>query len=427
MRSNGIIRGTVAFVIGASLFAPASARAQLANASAATLGLAGNATATARGLAALSVNPAGLGMPGSGFSLAFIPLQIRSGIDPITLKDIKEFEGIVLPEATKEEWLQRAAASGGQSGSVGVDVSEIALTVGRFGLQVSTLAAANLNLAPDVVELLLFGNAGRTGTPADISLRGSTASGFAVTTAGVSFGIPLSSEEGAMAFGATVKYSVGHVVAAGRDQGGSVTSDPVKLDLRFPVVSYNDSTTEFDIGSGVGVDLGFQMKRGRMSLGGAVLNLFSTFKWNDAKLVYRPVTVLFDGDSSATDTDRQPISRAPAGVAQMVTDMKFDPVLSVGAGYDVSDVFTVSADLRNRFGDGMDITPKLHLGAGAEFRGIEALHLRAGVAIITDGVELGGGTSLVLGPVSLSAAAAIRRGNLDNTTLGQFTLSFGGR
>ncbi|MCS5661107.1 MAG: hypothetical protein NZ842_11975, partial [Dehalococcoidia bacterium] len=44
--------------------------AQLGDASATTLGLSGNNTATVRGFGAISVNPAGLAMSGSGFSLA---------------------------------------------------------------------------------------------------------------------------------------------------------------------------------------------------------------------------------------------------------------------------------------------------------------------------------------------------------------------
>ena len=91
--------------------------AQLAHASATTLGLSGNNTATVRGLGAISVNPAGLAMEGSDFSLALFPTQVRSNLDPIHLADLSDVQRMVIPEATKDEWLNRVTTEGGQTGS----------------------------------------------------------------------------------------------------------------------------------------------------------------------------------------------------------------------------------------------------------------------------------------------------------------------
>ena len=71
---------------------PTAAQAQLGRA-ATTLGKGGNATATARGSGAISLNPAGLGMPGSGFTLTLLPVRARSGLDPIGLADLKDVTG----------------------------------------------------------------------------------------------------------------------------------------------------------------------------------------------------------------------------------------------------------------------------------------------------------------------------------------------
>ena len=427
MRIQNLVLGTLAVVACGGFLTPRSATAQLANASATTLGLAGNATASARGLAAISVNPAGLGMPGSGFTLALIPVQIRSGLDPITLKDVKDFEGTLIPAATKEEWLSRVAAEGSESGAVGLDLSAIGLAIGRFGFQVSTIGAANMSLSPDILEVILYGNAGRTGSPIDVSFTGSSLDAFAVSTAGLSAAFPLASSEGSMAVGATLKYSVRHAVTVGRDRGGSVQADPIQVTVDFPMIRIGEEYPEPNNGSGIGVDLGFQMKRGKVGFGAAVQNAVSTFEWDDTKLVYVPGTVHANEDSTSTDFDEHPLSGAPASLMQLVEDMRFDPIVSVGGSYDVNDDFTVSVDLRNRFGDGLALAPKLHAGVGAEFRGLRVLHLRGGAAIVTDGIELGGGASLVLGPVSFTAAGGVRCGDLDDTTLGQFTFSFGGR
>jgi hypothetical protein len=69
----------------------------------------------------------------------------------------------------------------------------------------------------------------------------------------------------------------------------------------------------------------------------------------------------------------------------------------------------------------------MHVGAGAEYRGLKVLYLRAGLAVITDGYEYGGGFSLILGPVNISAAGALEGGNLGSASVAQFALSFGGR
>ena len=99
----------------------------------------------------------------------------------------------------------------------------------------------------------------------------------------------------------------------------------------------------------------------------------------------------------------------------------------MAAAWDVSPAFTVVADARNRFGDGLDTGPAFHVGVGAEYRPARVFEVRGGAAVIQDGTQVGGGASLVVGPVSLSAAAALRSTDAFDSVLGQFTLSFGGR
>lgn len=418
--------GVVALAVLGALMAAAPLAGQLPDASAATLGTGGNNTATVRGFAAIGANPAGLGMPGPGFSLAIVPVQASSGLNPIGLKDIKDVGGQLMSSATKEDWLARVTKAGGQSGSVTAGVSPLSLSVGRFGLQISGIASVNLDLAPSIMELALYGNAGRTGTPSDLTLSGSSASAFAVTTAGLSYGIPLHTKTGSMALGFTFKYSMGQVLAVARDQGGSVQSDPIQVNIDFPMVSPDENNIKPNNGSGVGLDVGFQMKRHGLALGAAVMNVFNTFAWKTDNLVYRAGTAVLDQGTDSTNFDKQAYSLAPTALKSAVDGMTFKPVVSVGGAYDVRPDFTVSADLRSRLGDGMSIDPKMHLGAGAEYRGLKVLYLRAGAALITDGYEYGGGLSLVLGPLDISAAGALEGGNVGNVGLAQFTLSFGG-
>ncbi|MEO2166817.1 MAG: hypothetical protein ABGY42_01605, partial [bacterium] len=119
MRTNRFCASVALVALAALALMAAPASAQLANASASTLGLSGNNTATVRGFGAISVNPAGLAMPGSGFSLALLPIQLRTGLDPVDLQDLADVEGTLLSAATKEEWLTRVVANGGETGSFG--------------------------------------------------------------------------------------------------------------------------------------------------------------------------------------------------------------------------------------------------------------------------------------------------------------------
>ncbi|MCG6988938.1 MAG: DUF5723 family protein [Gemmatimonadetes bacterium] len=418
--------GAVALAVLGGLFLAAPVAAQLPSVSAATLGTGGNNTATVRGFGAIGANPAGLGMPGPGFSLALAPIQALSGLDPISLTDLGNAGGKLLSDATKADWLSRVTQSGGQSGTAAVGLSAVSLNVGRIGFQLSTIASADVDMEPSIVELALYGNAGRTGTPVDLALGGSSGDGFAVTTAGVSVGIPLHAQTGTMALGATLKYSMGQALAVVRDQGGSVQSDPVAVRVSLPVVSVDPDSFKINNGSGVGLDVGFQMKRGRTAFGAAVMNLFNTFSWNTDRLVYRAGTVELQQGTDSTSFDKQAYGSAPSELRSAVDGMTFKPTVSVGAAYDVWPDLTVSADARTRFGDGMSIDPKTHVGAGAEYRGFGFVHVRAGLAVITRGYQAGGGLSLILGPVDLSAAAAFQGGQVGQATLVQLTLSWGG-
>jgi Family of unknown function (DUF5723) len=364
-------------------------------------------------------------MPGPGFSLAIAPIQVGSGLDPIGLKDLKN-AGDVLSDATKADWISRIEQSGGQSGTLNAGVSALSLSAGRIGLQLSTIVSANLNLAPSIMELALYGNAGRTGSAADLSLSGSRASAFAVSTAGLSLGIPLPAATGSMAVGATLKYSVGHAVAVAEDQGGSVTSNPLAVDVNLPMITPDTGNFKLNNGSGVGLDVGFQMKRGGLALGAAITNVFNSFAWKTDNLVYRPGTATLRQGSDSTNFDAQAYASAPSSLQDEVSAMKFKPTISVGAALDLASSLTVSADFRTHGSGGMSIDPKMHLGAGLEYRGLKVLYLRAGAAIITDGYQYGGGASLVLGPLDISAAGALEGGNLGQAGLAQFTLSFGG-
>ncbi len=407
--------------------------AQLPGAGAAVLGTADTYTALARGYAAVGLNPAGLGMPDNpGFSLVLLPLRAGGTLDPVTLADLADHQGDLIPAPVKEDWLQRIAAAGGQTGGARVEATALAFNAGRFGLQISTLGSVRSALNEDAAELLLFGNAGRTGVPRDFAMGGSELEGFAVTTVGASFGLPwrLASRGGreqSLALGATVKYSVGNALALARDAGSTLGSDPLEIEVTLPVLHSDPDEGAAGQGSGLGLDLGAAWGWGPWSAGAVVKNLFHTFEWKLESMIYRPGEAFFNEEDSDSDFEERPASQAPAALRDRVAELSFQPEIVVGGAYRARPTLTLTAEAGGRLGDGLDTGPRSRLGVGLQYRPSPFLPLWGGVEAITDGYRLAGGLGLFLGPVQLSFAGSVQGGSAGSGTLAAISLSFGGR
>jgi len=408
------------------------ASCQLPGASTATLGTANNYMVLARGFAAVGLNPAGLGMPEtSGLTLALFPVKIRQSLDPLTLSDLTDYEGVVVPAPVKEDWLQQIAAAGGQTGSGALEVTVFSGTWNNFGLQFSSIASARSNLNDAAAEMLLFGNAGRTGEPGDFDLQGSGLDGYAVTTLGVSAGFPIARRwapgvEQGLAVGVTLKQSWGHALAFAEDAGTLAQSDPLEVGVDFPVIHPADDWRDWNRGSGLGLDVGVSWERGPWAAAAVVKNIFNTFEWDLAELVYRPGQATFDEDTNEADFDELPANQAPTPLQDKIRDLTFKPGIVLGGAYDASENMTVTAEIRRQIGDGLDIGPKSHLGIGMEYKPSPWVPLRAGVAMITDGFQAGGGLGLILGPVQIGVAAMYQVGDIGDGIAGALGISFGG-
>ena len=444
------------------LFISVSAMAQLLPASARSLGLAGNDTAVARAFGAISVNPAGLAMPGSEFSLTLVPVRAHVASGPITLADWKNHEGKVVNHTTKVEWMDSIDSAKGQRVSASAGTSEVALTFWNAGLQLSTMAVASGRLPPEVMEALLFGNSGRacpsrdtgcTPDPKTVTFANGTAEASATSTAALSVGFPLAEwmEDAEMmqafdqlSLGFTVTYTQGHAVAVA-ETTGSIPPDKPEADFGGSAV-HTPVTTDGDVfshylnnGNGFGLDLGFMFSLDslrELTVGASVQNVFNTFAWDTSKLVSRKVAgridngeVELDDSADVTGSEGDPYESADRATKERIKDFTFKPTVRAGAAYDVLDELTVSGDVHYRFGKGIALDPQFHLGAGAEYRVLDPLHLRAGLAYLTDDFtvhlfRISGGLSAILGPVNLSLAVG---GQSNGEVLGQFVLSFGNR
>lgn len=402
-----------------------SASAQLPNASAAGLGLAENYTAASRGYNAVAWNPANLALSGNPqASLAFFPITATAGLGPVTLADLAKWQGKWVPPGTRTDWLSRIKASNHEQGDVGADLTFAALQVGPVGFQLSTTAHGLADLNSDAAQLILFGNA-PAAIAQSLNLRGSRINGVWTSTGALSYAhaFPGKLPGSRFSVGAALKYTIGHVVAYGRDPGSSTTADPLALQLNFPVITA-DTGHLFNNGTGVGLDVGGAYEAGKVTVSGAVQNVFNSFQWQLKNLRYRSVQALWNSDTiQASSFDDEDVSMAPAALRQEVSDLRFKPVLVAGVSYKLNRRLQLDGDLHQRFGDGgMQYEPKTHLGVGAEYRLLSFLPVRAGGAIVSGGSQFGGGFGLELGTFAMSGSVLHRGDNLGSSTITMVTL-----
>lgn len=417
--------------LAVSLLGPAAAHAQTGNASAAATAMGGNYTAVARNFNAAAWNPANLALDGnSRFSIALSP-QFGMGSGPITLADLNEYEGIVVPQAVREQWLRRVIDNGGQDLDADANVTPIAMSIGNFGISATTTLRANGAIPAAFAELILFGNAGRTGTPQDYTLADLAVDANATSTIALAYGrkvplVPL----GELALGVTGKYVMGHHAGSLRDNGSTVTSNPVAVNVNAPLVVTD--TAEFINGTGFGMDVGATWKLGHLTTAAVVHDLFSTFAWDTDNLYYLPVEATFEqGQNSEVSDSLMPLSSAPVALQQelraRITDSKPTPTLALGVAWTGFRRLTLAADLRQRFGDGLELGPSTRIGLGAELRLIPFVPLRAGVSTLGEGMRFSGGLGFEFGVVNFQVAGTMTSASGRNDTGAGFTLSFGGR
>ena len=162
------------------------------------------------------------------------------------------------------------------------------------------------------------------------------------------------------------------------------------------------------------------------TLTAAIQNLFHTFQWDLEGFAYRPGTVLFEVDTTATDFDAVPAANAPGGLRNEVLDQSFGTALNLGAAYRRSDRLVLTADLRIDGGDTLVQGVGSHIGVGAELRLLPFLPLRGGFSRVSGGaIHLAAGLGLELGPVHFSGAYLTEKNSAGEFRAASFALSFG--
>jgi hypothetical protein len=420
------------------------AAAQLGSPSTAALGMGDNYTAAARGFSAIAWNPANLGLSGNpGASFQFLTLRGLVGVDPVTLTDIAERGGEIVPVGVKNSWQSAIDAHGGEQGTSGFDGNWLSLQIGHFGFQASTSGRAIANFSPGIARLLMFGNTDENGTPQTIDLSNSSMDVNAFSTGAVGFALPfsLNSPTSRVTFGVTAKYTMGHFMAMGDESTGSASADPTQVQLRFPVIHTSvddDSEQGFQAnnGSGFGLDAGVAFESNKLTLGAAVKNIVNSFEWDADRLYFREGELLLNQDTTSSNFDSEPLSVArtrtganavPASLLARVDAQKFKPIVALGAMYRVSPKLRATGDVRVGSSEGIQVGPQTHAGAGVEYRLMSWLPLRVGAAYIkmdddNTGSQLGGGLGLDLAGFNLAGSVQRRSTDLGHDTIVMLTI-----
>lgn len=247
-------------------------------------------------------NPSGLSAA-AGWQVVLSPLRIGLGLAPISGADLARAGDGVVSRSTREAWLRRLAGRP-QRGSADLALGPIAIRRGPLALDVATTLTGRARLPADAVELILFGNAGRTGEPRDFRLDGSRLDGTAFTAVGLAWGIPATDQ---LSLGARIHANIGHGVLLTRDAGSVLDGEDATAALRLPTISSVGAVPGF----GMGLDVGVTWTHDESRTGVAVHNAVSSFGWRDADLRYREAETLIEGEGVSSDFEARPLSDAP--------------------------------------------------------------------------------------------------------------------
>jgi len=217
------------------------------------------------------------------------------------------------------------------------------------------------------------------------------------------------------------------MVGIAQDAGSQVISDPLEVDVAFPVIHTETDEYDWNGGTGFGLDLGAAFMNGPLTLGVTLANVFHTFEFATEGLVYRPLDITFTEDGSSTDTDKRPIEEAPQFLLDELASLKFKPLLTLASAYEALQNLTFTADFSQRFGDGLPAGAKTRLGVGMDWDAIPVISVQAGVGYVTDGYTAGFGSALTFGAFNLAGAFQLQRGNIGDANLYAVGISFNTR
>jgi hypothetical protein len=397
---------------------PAALSAQLPISSTRAVGMGGGYTAAARGFEAIAWNPALLGMPGRpGASFNFTQLSLAFGSNSLGLSDFRKYQDAVLTQADKDtimDLIRQGDPARPLAVDLGMGFTALALQLGGLAASLSGAGAVEGALGSDAIELLLYGNVTRPGPGQTYTGAGTSAEAWAGGTFALSYGAALPVPVGALAVGATFKYTRGIGVARVEDLGTSLQTNPTfvaKAGVHGLVTDLDSSTAN---GSAIGLDVGgaYELASG-IRFGVVIENLLNETSWKDDHLAYyrKEYRITQNGDqytdSTVADIDRVPYDESDPLQRALRDSLRHGtyPTRIRAGVYLPLGPLHLAGGITLRAREGLTREAASHAAVGAELRIIPFLPLRAGIATdLASGTTLSGGFGLKLGPVRIDTA-----------------------
>ncbi|MEE8405089.1 MAG: DUF5723 family protein, partial [candidate division Zixibacteria bacterium] len=241
--------------------------------SARSVAMGGALTALADGVDAAKFNPANLGLSGYQItSLELISAGINISNNSFTLSDYNNYSGATLSTADKNDIMNKIPKEGLNLRAAS-EATAMSLSLGKFVFSTSAVAAADINLNRDILELVFFGN-----TFSDsITVDGSYSDGLVYVQAGLSYGHRIyKAGQREFSIGTTVKYIRGYVVQEMVELSGTAVTLMTGLEGQGRMVARTASG-----GKGYGLDIGAALKLNQhYTIGLRIENALSKISWN---------------------------------------------------------------------------------------------------------------------------------------------------
>ena len=428
-------------VLLVALLAPAALRAQMPNIAPRSVALAGAYTSLARGVEAVAWNPAMLGARGGPeITFALPRLSLELGSNTYSWQDFRHYANRNLTDQDKQDLLGKIALDDSvlTIRSI-VGLAPIGISAGPVAITAATSGDMDLSLGRDAIELVLYGNAHRTGPGQYFTARGSSGRAWAATTIAGSIALPFNLPQGRLSVGATYKYVIGHFIGRANEVQSSFTVAPLLAAQAEGQALYTDYTSDYspskpdDIlggqgkaGSGYGVDLGATLQLGGRSatLSVALINAVGKMTWDAARLTYERTGYTLDQTTTGgvqQDSTHFVLTTPAAIEADPAARALRDSVLAHGdfariarLGFALrSGALSLSADAHVRLKEGLDRQPARYVAGGIEYRLLGILPLRAGVGWdFGESLTLAGGAGLQLLGIHLDLSVASISGNV---------------
>ncbi len=360
--------------VGLCLCFNALAFAQSGMSNARSVAMGGAYSALARGVESPAWNPANLALSAKKkYHLNLFSVGLGINNNSFSKKQYDLYNGKFLTEKDKLDILT-SIPDEGINGNLDTEVQALGFAIGNFAFSASGLGASDFTFSKDVAELALNGNE----IDRVYNIGNTRGEGWGISSYGVSVGFPLSvSFFQEFAVGVSIKYLKGHVFGKVVEAESSMLTNINGVHGSGKLVldhSLGGNGFSLDIGSAALVNQNWAISFG-------ISNLVNKISWNNDNERF---TYTFTADSISVekieDTDIDSVyidSDETEDIDSFSSTLPSQMRIGVAR---MTERLTLTFDYVQGFKKSAGVTSTPRLAFGSEFRFINFLPLRAGMA-----------------------------------------------